>query len=172
MSARTGSFDGYVLPHLVDVTVGTPARVKNVLVSPHEILRSGDIVAGVERLFPGRDREWRPVSIQAPVPGIVTRCWAMEGDVVGSTWPILSVASAESVLVVAHCPAEHATRIRNGEAATIIVAGEAFPGRVVSVSGIAEVSATQTSTRVVLSFPDPPSNALWPGTPVQIEIAT
>ncbi len=166
------SLDGYVLPHLVDVTAGAPARVKAVLVSPHDVLRRGDVVASVEPLFAGGDQESRPIPIRAPVDGVVTRCWAMIGDIVGSIWPILSVASAERVLIVARFAAGTAAHIRTDHAALVIVGEEAFPAHVVGISGVTEVSASETSTRVVLSFPDPPANGLWPGTPVVVEIRT
>jgi multidrug resistance efflux pump len=168
------SFEGYVLPHLMDVTAGTHGVVSSILVSPHEVVRRGQTVAVLERLVPRPDESRCRVAVTAPAAGLVTRCWATTGELVGATWPILSIASSDDVMLVARFTPGHTAWIRRGCAATVTLAGderEAFPASILSVIEAPDASAPGArSTRIVLSFPAPPAKALWPGTPAQVEI--
>jgi biotin carboxyl carrier protein len=173
-STRVRSFEGYVLPHLTDVTAGTAGVVSSILVSPHEVVQPGQTVAVLERLSSCGGEDRSRVAVKAPAAGLVTRCWATTGELVGANWPILSIARSEDVMVVARFPPGHSARICRGCAATVLLAGEereAFPASILTVIEAPDADAPDArSARVVLSFPAPPAKALWPGTPARVEI--
>jgi len=168
-----------VSPHLVEVSAGAPGVVTALAVAPRERVERGQIIAVVERLWPSPDAAGRTVVVRAPVAGLVTRTWATTGDLVSASWPIVGIATCDEVLVVARFPAAASRSVRRGDPATVHVRGNApgtRPARVVSVSppwGVGEACMPEGRiTHVVLSLPDAPTDAVWPGTPAQVEIAS
>jgi multidrug resistance efflux pump len=176
---RLTSLEAYVVPHLVDVAARTHGVVASVAATPHEVVGRGQALAVVERLSSVPGGQGRIVTVTAPVAGVVTRSWATPGDLVGQSWPILTIASAEDVLVVARFPGASSGRLRRGDRATVCVGGGAsgpHPATIISVVGPlgdteAGVAPDARCTRALLSFPNPPAEALWPGIPAQVEIA-
>ena len=177
-STRQRSLEAYVLPHLVDVTPGVHAIVKCVLVEPHGVVRRGQTVAVLDRLLTQREEDPDQLVIEAPAAGLVTRCWATAGDIVAGAWPIVSIASAENVFVVARFAPDSMARIRVQGAASVRLIGakpEAFPATIVTVVEAPDEGAVlggrdARSIRVVVTFSDAPAKLLWPGTPVHVEV--
>jgi hypothetical protein len=125
-------------------------------------------------LGPRREHEHGTVPVEAPVTGLVTRRWASPGDVVGRASPVLSIASAENVLVVAKFPAGTSLWFGRGSAAALLHPGAhgAVPATIVSIVEAPGWGrgADGCPTRVVLSLSNAPAEVLWPGTPVGVEI--
>jgi HlyD family secretion protein len=182
-SARTHSpwlsVEAYVLPQLLEVAAGAHGIVAAVLVAPHDLVRAGEVVAIVEQLRPSvRDGADRTLCVKAPTDGLVTRCWVSAGDAVAASSPVLSMASSEEVLVIARFPAAAAADLCSGGHAQVRVPVTA-PGtrstKIVSVlramndPGDEERTGARM-TRIVLSLPNAPPEALWPGTPAAVEI--
>lgn len=168
------SLEAYVLPNLIDVTAGAAGIVSSLRVGPRQIVERGQTLATVRRvaLLPGRRAE-AVFSVRAPVAGVVTRSWPRPGELVGGSWPLVSMASSEDVMLVALFPPESAPRIRRGDAAAVFLAGAAgaFPATVVNVIEAPELAVAEPPvTRVVLSFPDAPASALWPGMPALVHV--
>lgn len=172
------SVEGYVLPHLVDVSARAHGRVRSILVAPHDSVRRGQSLVVFDRAFDRSEDDHGAIIINSPVTGLVTRCWATQGEIVAGTWPLLSIASSENVLVVARFVAGNAPPIEPHGVATVLLSGregDAYPARVMNVvmapAPCAETGGPDTrSMHVALSFPDAPAKALWPGTPVVVEL--
>jgi multidrug resistance efflux pump len=170
------SLEAHVVPHLVQVDAGTDGIVSSV-VAAHEVVERGQTVAVLERLSP-RDDHDQQVAVTAPVPGVVIRCWAKAGDLVGRAWPILHIASRDDVVVVARFAAETVARLRRGSnAAVFLVAGKPEPrsATIMSVVEVADTGASEgahasRSAAVVLSLPHAPVEALWPGSAAHVEV--
>jgi hypothetical protein len=168
------SFEGYALPHLVDVSAGRRRAVTSLLVSPHDVVRRGQTVALVEPVSPGHDG----CEVKAPVAGLVIRCCAATGQPLAGNWPILTIASSENLLVVARFAPGNLSRIRHGDTATVRFGGGegvALAARIVSAVEAPDPDPSADgrdgrSIRVVLSVPDAPPKALWPGTPARVAI--
>jgi hypothetical protein len=170
------SLEAHVVPHLVQVDAGMDGIVSSV-VAPHDVVERGQTVAVFERLWP-RDDHDQHVAVRAPIPGLVTRCWAKAGDLVGRTWPILHIASRDDVLVVARFAAETVTRLRRGSRAAVFLvasAREPLSATIMSVVEVPEADASEgahasRSAAVVLSLPYAPVEALWPGSAAHVEV--
>jgi hypothetical protein len=170
------SLEAHVVPHLVEVAAGIDGIVASV-VAPHDVVQRGQTVAVFERLWPRDDHQH--VAVTAPVPGLVTRCWAQTGDPIGRASPILHIASRDDVLVVARFAAETVARLRRGSnAAVFLVAGEPEPlsATIMSVVEVPEAGASEgarasrSSAAVVISLPHAPVEALWPGAAAHVEV--
>ena len=162
-----------VVPHFFEVTAAGPGTVTSVLVDRRHVVRRGQTLAIVEPVGPHAVGERRGVALKAPTAGLVTRRWASPGDAVGRGTPVLSVASAENVLIVARFPARASLHLTCGSAAHLHGAARGpLLATVVSVLEAPEWAKGDdaSSTRVVLSLPQAPAEALWPGTPVRVEI--
>jgi len=171
-----GSLEAHVIPRLVQVAAGTDGIVSSVA-APHDAVERGQTVAVVERLWPRDDYDQR-VAVTAPAPGVVTRCWAKAGDLVGRTWRILHIASSEDVLVVARFAAETVARFRQGNRTAIFLGpGEPEPlsATIISVVEVPEAGASEGAAgarcvRVVLSLSHAPVEALSPGSAAHVEV--
>jgi hypothetical protein len=172
--ATLRSLEAYVVPHFVDVTAAARGAVTSILVEPRDAVRRGQTVAMLEPLGRRREPEHGAVPLTAPVTGLVIRRWASPGDVVGHASPVLSIASADDVLVVAKFPAGTSAWIERGSAAALLHPGARgpLPATIVTIVEAPEWGheVDGCPARVVLSLPDPPADVLWPGTPVRVEI--
>jgi hypothetical protein len=166
------SLGAYVVPRFVEVTAAARGAVTSVLLGPREVVRRGQAVATLELLGSHGANTHGTVAVRAPVTGLVSRCWASPGEVVGPASPIMSVASAENVLVVAKFPAGSALRLGSAMALLHPAAREAVPATIVSIidSPNPGRGARRSPTRVVISFTNAPAEVLWPGTPVRVDI--
>lgn len=167
----------YVLPRLVDVSSGTRAIVKSLAVAPQDVVKPGQTVAVLERIWPRVDGDHGDIDAKSPIGGLVARCRARVGDLIGGSWPILSIASGQDVMVMAHFPAESAPLLRRGLQGTVAIGNspEPFPATIVTVIGPGEGSSAEAPAgdrlvRIVLSIPNASPEALWPGTPAEVEI--
>ena len=168
--------EAYVLPRLVEALAGIQGRIASLRVAPHDLVKRGQTIA---TLVPGPgDDDRREVGVKAPVDGVVTSCWVARGDPVGRHSPIVSLSSADDVMIVALFAPESARALRRGDAATVILgskARETCQARVLSVIDARDpgtfVSASDARwTRVVLSLPQAPVAALWAGTAAEVVI--
>jgi biotin carboxyl carrier protein len=175
VAARSG--DGYVVPHLVEVTAAAHGIVTSLAVAPRDVVRSGQLVAVLQRLSSTGERGCDQLAVIAPVSGIVTRCWAAPGDVVSGRWPILAIASSQDVMVVAHVSSDRLPRLHRGAQVEVLL-GEAeratVAGAIVSVIDGLElgVQGDGTSGRacVVVSLPTAPAAAVWPGSFARVDL--
>jgi hypothetical protein len=172
--ATLRSLEAYVVPHLVDVTAAARGAVASILVEPRAVVRRGQTVAVLEPFGRRREPEPRAAPLKAPVAGLVIRCWASPGDVVWRASPVLSIASTDDVLVVAKFPAGTSAWIDRGSAAALLHPGARgpLPATIVTIVEAPEWGrgVDGCPARVVLSLADPPTDVLWPGTPVRVEI--
>jgi hypothetical protein len=171
--ATLRSLEAYVVPHFLEVPAGVRGTVTSVF-QPRDVVRRGQTVATLEPLGPRREHEHCAVPVKAPVTGLVTRRWASPGDRIGPASPVLSIASAENVFVVARFPAGTSSWFGRGSAAALLHPGArgAVPATIVSITEAPEWGggADGCPTRVVLSLPSAPPEVLWPGTLVRVEI--
>jgi multidrug resistance efflux pump len=171
------SLEAHVVPQLVDVTAGSHGIVISLAVAPGEVVHRGQPVATLESLSAPGQRGGH-VAVEAPVAGLVTRCWAMVGDVVSGSWPIMSISSPEDVMVVGRFSPDDAARIPRGAPANVVfhAADRAtVPGTVVSVIEAVEPCAPEGAPDrrgcVVVSLLAAPPEVLWPGRDAEVEIA-
>lgn len=176
-AAAVRSREGYVVPRFVEVTAGTHGILTSLAVSPRDVVHRGQPIATLERLAPTGEAVRDRVTIEAPVTGLVTRCWAAVGDAVSGTWPVLSIASAQDVMVVVRFPSHDAARLRRGARASVLLRGAAraiVQGTIVSV-----VDALPPDGRggepgrracVVVSLPAAPPAGIWPGSGARVDI--
>jgi hypothetical protein len=145
--------------------------------APRQVVRCGQTVAKCQPLWPGAGRGRGATSHEAPVSGLVTRRWVTPGDRVWRTSPVVSIASSENVLVVARFAAGTPVQAGSSSAAVLLDGStrNALPATIITVveapewaTGDGEPEACPT--RVVLSLPCAPAEALWPGARVQVEI--
>ena len=168
-----GSLEAHVIPRLVQVAAGTDGIVSSVA-APDDVVERGQTVAVV---WP-RDDYAQRVAVTAPAPGVVARCWAKAGDLVGRTWRILHIASSEDVLVVARFAAETVARFRQGNRTAIFLGpGEPEPlsATIISVVEVPEAGASEGAAgarcvRVVLSLSHAPVEVLSPGSAAHVEV--
>ena len=94
-------------------------------------------------------------ALRAPRAGVVISRGASQGDLVSPGDSIISVASANSIVFIAHISQSDLTRIRPGQRATIDA-----PGRAIAVEGIvhgllpADTSAMSVPVRIDLHMSD------------------
>jgi multidrug resistance efflux pump len=172
------SLEAYVLAHTVDVSAGTHGVLKSVVVEPNDVVGCGQTVAVLEPVTRRGQTHDHGLAVKAPVAGLVIRWWAAPGESLGDDQPILTIARSEKVLVIARFPPGNLTRVRRGALATVRVGGD--DGKDISATIISAVEAPDAdavadasggrSTRVVLSIPEGPPEALWPGTPAYVRI--
>jgi multidrug resistance efflux pump len=173
--ARTSVHSLYacVVPHFFEIAAAAPGTVTSIFVDRRQVVRRGQTLAIVEPAALHVVGERRGVALRAPAAGLVARRWASPGDVVGRGSAVLSIASAEDVLVVAKFRAGTSQLLGRGATALLHGAGrEPLLATVTSVVEAPEWAEGDDAapTRVVLSLPRAPAEALWPGTPVRVEI--
>ena len=176
------SLEAYVLPHVVDVMTHVLGTVTALFVGDYEIVVQGQPLAQVERRWERpsdrRDDEFACV-VRAPTSGLVSRCWANVGEAIWPKRPLFSIASSESVLVVARFAHAAASRLRIEAPASIFIGGNTLhplAGKIVSIveqpdgGPWDDAVVDDGAVRVILRLDSAPAGALWPGTPAQVEV--
>jgi hypothetical protein len=168
------SVEAYVLPDVVEVTAGARGIIRSVRFAPRDVVFRGQTVATFEPLRSRGKHDRGVAAVTSPMTGMVTRCWVNPDDEIGRASPLVCIASSENVLVSAKFPAGSSLRLGHGARAVVRCACESVPATIVSIirrpgSDDREESEARI-TRVVLAVSIAPFEALWPGTPVQVEI--
>lgn len=161
------SLEAYVLPHVLELAPSSGGIVTRVFVREREVVSRGDPLLEI-----ASDTTWGPRSfLRSSVPGVVSRCRLRVGDAVERSMPIVSIASADDVLVVARFAATASLPLRDWRRASVRIpraAGQPLGAAIVCVSaGSAGAAGT---VRVVARLQSAPPAAMSPGVEAILDV--
>ncbi len=103
--------------------------------------------------------------IRSPIDGVVTDRINYPGEVPPAGAPLITVMDLSQVIAKAHIPQDQAALLKPGDAATIHVAAESFPARVMLVSPALDPNSTTVEVWIETANPE---HRLRPGSAVGI----